>query len=152
MNDKNDLKLMRIIASLIDGLFIYVLFFAVIFPSSVLLYNEVHAENPQLLKPILTLICSILMGGVLSIIYLVIPTIVFKSSTIGMKMSGIKFVNVMDERFPLSHLIIRESLVVFTLIFTFTISVVANFFAILINKDGKTYFDYATYAKVVVCR
>ncbi len=152
MNDKNDLKLMRIIASLIDGLFIYVLFFAVIFPSSVLLYNEVHADNPQLLKPILTLICSILMGGVLSIIYLVVPTIVFKGSTIGMKMSGIKFVNVMDERFPLSHLIIRESLVVFTLIFTFTISVVANFFAILINKDGKTYFDYATYAKVVVCR
>lgn len=152
MNDKNDLKLMRIIASLIDGLFIYVLFFAVIFPSSVILYNETQVENPQLLKPILTLVCSILMGGVLSIIYLVVPTIVFKGSTIGMKMSGIKFVNVMDERFPIRHLIIRESLVVFTLIFTFTISVVANFLAVLFNKDGKTYFDYATYAKVVMCR
>lgn len=151
MNDKSEMRLRRLIAALVDGLFIYIFFFAFSFQSALSLYNALKA-NTDIFSSAIGLVISILSAVVLSILYLVVPAIVFKGSTIGMKMVSIRFVQLNNENITLSKLIVRETLVIFTLILTCTLSVIASFVALFYNQDGKTFYDYISFNKVVLSR
>ena len=148
MDNNNNLKINRILAALVDGLIMFIIFWAVfIFPLiDFLKAIKTDTYTPNHLFP---LIGFFITGLILDILYLFISSLILKGSTLGMKMFNITYVKY-DGTSPKGHdLFFHGVAVVISLTLSFGLSAFVDLCSLLSNKMGKSFHDIFFAMKMV---
>ena len=142
-------KANRIIAALIDGLLIFLLFatfFTYPFVELLLEINDGGVSDNTKVLLVLTAIAG--MGA--DIFYLFITSVIFKGATLGMKILHLTF-SKNDGTTPKKvFFFIRATVIVLSIVFSFGLSIIVDLVCLLLNEQGKNFHDIYSNMKVVV--
>ena len=147
MSERN-LKVNRILASLIDGFFMFIITAAVCIAPLIVFLKE-YFDGKFITSDFLWLLFSIFGSFALWILYLWIPTLIFKNATIGMKFTHLVFINSRENPSKFSSFLFREFMVVVCIVGSFGLSLVADLICLTMTEKGKTFYDVASSLRVV---
>ena len=141
-------KINRILANNIDALVVFVLFWAAfIFPFLNFLTDSLAGGfNTSYL---LFMIVAGIGGLGLGFLYLFISPVLLSGATCGLKINNLRFENVDKTRIRKSQLLIRSFLLVFAMVLSCGLSLIAEIISIACSEQGKDFFDFFTGVKVV---
>ncbi len=137
MHVNRRLRHLKIYASLVDFLFCLVLAALVIVPTSINFsaLQEVSGTDITLL------VLSIVMGFVLSVLYLFIPSMFMKGYTVGMRIFHLQFVDKDLKPISLTKMLIRAFLVSLVSYLTLGIAIIINLILIVKREDVQDFYD-----------
>ena len=148
MDNIEKLKVYRILAAMIDGLVMFIIFWAVfIFP----LIDTINAisKGTYSFQTSLFLITFFFLGALLDVFYLFLTSMAFKGATLGMKMNGLTYVKY-DGNTPNSpSLFINALSIVIIVIFSLGLSVIVDFISLVHNKMARSFHDIFLGMKMV---
>ena len=147
MSERN-LKLNRLLASLIDGFFMFVIT-AVVCIAPLIVFLKECFDGKFITSDFLWLLFSIIGSFAIWILYLFIPLLIFKNATIGMKFTHLIFISSKETQSKFTSFLFREFMVVTCIVFSFGLSLVADLIAITMTEKGRTFYDVASSLKVV---
>lgn len=147
MSDRN-LKVNRILASLIDG-FVMFLLTTIVCIAPLIVFLRQYFDGKFITSDFLWLLFSIFGSFALWILYLFIPTLIFKNATLGMRITHLVFINSKDNTAKFSSFLFREFMVVTSIVFSLGFSLVADLLAILLTESGRTFYDVSSSLRVV---
>ena len=148
MEELNVLKLNRILAALIDGLILFVLFFAV-FTYPLIDFILRITEGSYSPENIVFLSLFAIGGFALGILYLFVSSLIFKGATIGMKITHLVYVTTDGTSPRAATLFNRSSLLIISLVLSFGLVAIIDLICILLNDWGKDFHDIYSNLKVV---
>ena len=148
MENLSQLKFNRVLAALVDGLIMFFIFAAINIAPAILYIRDAMNGN-YVNNDLWWLLFSIFASFGVMILYLFLSCLLLKNATIGMKMNNLVFVRNNGFEMSFSALLIREFVVVISLIFTLGASLIFDLFSLAFNKDGKNFYDILTMTKVV---
>lgn len=148
MDEIRKLKANRILSSLIDGLLMFILFWAAfIFPLIDAINQGIKGTfNNQM---ILVLAVFYLLGVLLMIFYLFLTSISFKGATLGMKIVNLNYVNYNGTVPNKTSLFFNSLTIVFGAVLSFGLTVFIDFISILVNQLGRSFHDIFSGMKMV---
>ena len=147
MNDEN-LKFNRILASLIDGLFMFIITVGLCIAPAITFINNM-LDDRFIVGDMIWLILSFTASVLIWILYLTLPSLFIKKGTIGMKICHLSFESSKEKELRYYQIFFREFAVVFSIIFSFGLTLVSDLVSTILSKEGKTYFDVLFFIKVV---
>ena len=143
------LKLFRILSAIFDSAFIYFIFFLLlIFPLNSIV-GEYQISGTISLTNILILVLFIFLGLILSCAYYFLFALVFKGSSIGMKIFYLKLVRDDNLEAKKRQLLLRFSFMLIIFIFTLGLSLISDIISIVLTNDGRTFCDQLVNLKMV---
>lgn len=90
------------------------------------------------------------VGGIcVSFVFAFLFIILFKGSTLGMRIFGLKFITLEDVVFKTSRIVLKYFISMVIFVITLGFSGFANFLAVSINKNKRNFFDYLFQTKAV---
>ena len=95
------------------------------------------------------LIFSIFASFCVMILYLFVSCFLFKNATLGMRMNNLIFVRNNGIEMKFSIILLREFIVVITMVLTLGLSLIFDPISLMFNEDGKNFYDILTMTKVV---
>ena len=146
--ENETLKLNRILASLIDGFFMFVITVSMSIAPSISFFYGVRT-NDLLPVDIFWFVFSLIASFLVWILYLSIPAFLMNGSTIGMKMTGLVFTSSKHKEIRFYHILFRETTLVVSIVLSLGLCILADLISTLASKEGKTYFDICSSLKVV---
>ena len=148
MDNLSRLKFNRILAALIDGLVMF-LIFAVINTAPAIIYIQDAMEHNFVNNDLWWLAFSIFASFCVMVIYLFLTSFLFKNATLGMKMNNLIFTRNSGLEMTFSSILLREFLVVLGIVLSLGLSLIFDPLSLLFNEDGKNIYDILTMTKVV---
>ncbi len=131
----------RILASLIDGFFMFLITVIVAIMPSITFFNEIK-DGKFIAIDLFWFVFSLVASFLVWILYLAVPAYFFKFATVGMKLTHLSFDSYKDKDIKFSNVLFREAAVVCGIVLSLGLTIFADLFAIFSNKEGKTFFDY----------
>lgn len=148
MDNIEKLKVYRILAAMIDGLFMFIIFWAIFIFPLIDTINSV-SKGTFSFQTTFFLIAFFILGAMLDVFYLFITSIAFKGATLGMKMNGLTFVKY-DGNIPSSPTLFINALsIVIIVIFSFGLSVIVDLLSLINNKMARSFHDIFLGMKMV---
>ena len=148
MENLSRLKFNRILAAMIDGLVMFIIFVAINVAPTILYIKDIMGGN-YISNDLWWLIFSIFASFCVMILYLFVSCFLFKNATLGMRINNLIFVRNNGIEMTFSAILIREFVVILCLVFTLGLSLVFDLFSLSFNQDGKNFYDILTMTKVV---
>ena len=147
MEDLRKLKANKILAALIDGLIMFILFWAIfIFP--MINFIEDFIRHSLSLQSYLLFFGAYAVGMLMTAIYLFMMMLIFKNATLGMRIAGIMFIQ-NDGEIPAKHrLFLRSFIFALAEVFTLGIVLLTDFITILLSDSGRDFHDAYSGLKV----
>ena len=145
--ENTNLKVNRILASLTDGLFMFLITIMICIAPAIVFFKGA-LKNDFVMGDLLWLIFSFIASVLIWILYLSIPSI-FLGSTVGMRINGLTFASAKYKEIRFSHVLFRETTIVICLVLSLGLCLFSDLFSVLGSKDGKTYYDISSSLKVV---
>ena len=140
MEDLRKLKANKILAALIDGLIMFILFWAIfIFP--MIAFIEDYMKHTLTGNSCLLFFGAYGVGMVMDAIYLFLTALIFKNATFGMRMAGIIFIQNDGENPSKPRLFLRSFMFVLTEVFTLGLILLTDFITVLISDSGRSFHD-----------
>ena len=146
--NKGVFKANRFLAALIDGLIMFLLLSAICFAPALTFFREI-SEGKYISSSIFWFAFSIFGSFLVWILYLSVSTLIFRKSTLGMRIMHLVFVSMKDEDVKFSSILFREATVVVCFVFSLGFSVLSDSIAVINSKDGKSIYDIFSSIKVV---
>ncbi|MCD8194788.1 MAG: RDD family protein [Coprobacillus sp.] len=137
MHVNRRLRALKIYSSLVDLVFCLVLAALVIVPTSISFSRLQEVSGGD----ITILVLSILMGFVLSFLYLFIPSMFMKGYTIGMRIFHLQFVDKDGKPISLTKMLIRSFVVSLVSYLTLGIAIIINLVLIIKREDVNDFYD-----------
>ena len=148
MDNIEKLKVYRILAAMIDGLFTFIIFWAIFIFPLIDTINSV-SNGTFSFQTTFFLIVFFILGAMLDVFYLFITSIAFKGATLGMKMNGLTFVKY-DGNIPSSPTLFINALSLgIIVIFSFGLSVIVDLLSLINNKMARSFHDIFLGMKMV---
>lgn len=148
MDNIEKLKVYRILAAMIDGLFMFIIFWAIFIFPLIDTINSV-SKGTFSFQTTFFLIVFFILGAMLDVFYLFITSIAFKGATLGMKMNGLTFVKY-DGNIPSSPTLFINALsLVIIVVFSFGLSVIVDLLSLINNKMARSFHDIFLGMKMV---
>lgn len=148
MDNIEKLKVYRILAAMIDGLFMFIIFWAIFIFPLIDTINSV-SNGTFSFQTTFFLTSFFILGAMLDVFYLFITSIAFKGATLGMKMNGLSFVKY-DGTIPSSlTLFINALSIVIIVVFSFGLSVIVDLLSLINNKMARSFHDIFLGMKMV---
>ena len=144
-----NLKLNRILASLIDGLVMFILLVAICIAPSISLIKAVQAGNDYH-ADLMWLIFSLVGTVLVWILYLSLTGLIFKNATLGMRIMRLSFVRTNGGELTFLNIFFRELVTIVCLIFSFGFTLILDPISLLCSETGKNYYDIFSSTKVVL--
>ena len=141
-------KVNRILASLIDGLVMFIILVAICIAPSINLINGIQANN-FVSGDILWLVFSFIGSGLVWILYLSLTGLIFRNATLGMKIMRLVFVRSNGNNLTFLDIFVRELAYVICLLFSFGFTLIVDPIAISCSEKGKSFYDIFSLTKVV---
>ena len=141
-------KVNRILASLIDGLVMFIILVAICIAPSINLINGIQANN-FVSGDILWLVFSFIGSGLVWILYLSLTGLIFRNATVGMKIMRLVFVRSNGNNLTFLDIFVRELAYVICLLFSFGFTLIVDPIAISCSEKGKSFYDIFSLTKVV---
>ena len=148
MENLSHLKFNRILAAMIDGLIMFIIF-VVINVAPAILYIKDIMGGIYVSSDLYWLIFTIFASFCVMILYLFVSCFLFKNATLGMRMNNLIFVRNNGIEMTFSAILIREFVVVVSLVCTLGLSLIFDPISLAFNEDGKNFYDILTMTKVV---
>ncbi|MCR5505696.1 MAG: RDD family protein [Bacilli bacterium] len=147
MEELKKLKANKILAALIDGLIMFILFWAIfLFPMIAFIDN--FKTGTLTVNSYLLFFGAYAVGMLLTAIYLFMMTLIFKNATFGMKVAGIAFIQ-NDGNIPAkSRLFSRSFIFVLSEIFTLGLVLITDLLTIILSETGRDFHDAYSGLKV----
>ena len=147
MEDLLKLKVNKILAALIDGLIMFILFWAIfIFP--MIAFIEDYLNKTMSVNSYLLFFGAYAVGMFMTALYLFMTMLIFKNATLGMKIAGIAFIQNDGETPAKTRLFLRSFVFVLTEVFTLGIVLVTDFLTVLLSDNGRDFHDAYSGLKV----
>ena len=141
-------KASRILANMIDGLIMFVLFIAICITPSILFIRDMSAGNffiNELVWLILSGVASILVW----ILYLSLTVLIFKNATLGMRIMNLVFVKAGGGDLSFAKLFFRQLLSVVCFIFSLGFTVIFEPISLICSENCRNFYDVFSSTKVV---
>lgn len=143
-----NLKLSRILASLIDGLVMFILLVAICIAPSTSLIKAIEAGNDYQ-ADLMWLIFSLIGSVLVWILYLSLTGLIFKNATLGMRIMRLSFVKTNGTELTFLNVFYRELVTIICLICSFGLTLIFDPISLLCSEQGKNYYDIFSSTKVV---
>ncbi len=141
-------KLNRILAALIDGLVMFVILSIVcVFPTINLIRGIV--EDKLLMSDLMWLFFSVFGSLCIWILYLFLGGVIFKGSTLGMKICHLYFVKSNGQVLTWMDILYREFAVVVCIVFSLGFTLIFDPISLFCSDNGKNFYDIVSSTKVV---
>ena len=141
-------KVNRILASLIDGLVMFIILVAICIAPSINLVKGIQANN-YVSGDILWLVFSFIGSVLVWILYLSLTGLIFRNATLGMKIMRLAFVRTNGAELTFLNVFTRELTQVVCLLFSFGFTLIVDPIAISCSEKGKSFYDIFSFTKVV---
>lgn len=148
MENLSHLKFNRIFAAMIDGLIMFIIFVAINIAPTILYIKDIMSEK-FISGDLYWLIFSVIASFGVMILYLFVSSFLFKNATLGMRMNNLIFVRNNGIEMKFSIILLREFIVVITMVLTLGLSLIFDPISLMFNEDGKNFYDILTMTKVV---
>ena len=146
--ERTGYKLNRIYASLIDGLFMLIIFVGICIAPALRFFMQL-ADDKFIVSDLLWLLFSIFGSFCVWILYLFLSSVLFKKATLGMRIAKLSFAKSGDGELTYRGILFRELTVVVTLVFSLGFAAIFNPISIIFNEKGKSFYDICSRIKVV---
>ena len=147
MNGTN-FKLNRILASMIDGLIMLLILIGVCVMPALRFFKNL-SENSFVLSELMWLLFSIFGSFCLWILYLFVSSLIFRKSTLGMKICHLSFTRSGNKDASYRDILFRELVVVLCLVFSLGFTIILDPISTLCNENGRNFYDLFSRVKVV---
>ena len=150
MDELKKLKANKILAALIDGLIMFILFWAVfIFP--MISFIEDFLRKTLTTESFLLFFGAYAVGMLMTAIYLFMTSLIFKNATLGMRIASIAF-SQNDGSIPSkTRLFLRSFIIIISETLTLGLVLVTDFLTILFSDSGRDFHDAYSGLKVDNC-
>ena len=141
-------KASRILANMIDGLVMFVLFIAICITPSIIFIRDMtngHFFVNELVWLILSVIASVLVW----ILYLSLTTLIFRSATLGMRIMRLVFVKAGGGDLSFAKLFFRQLISVVCFIFSLGFTVIFDPISLICSENCRNFYDIFSSTKVV---
>ena len=145
--NKGIFKANRFLATLIDGFVMFLILVGVCFAPSLSFFREIN-EGKYIASSIFWFAFSIFGSFLVWILYLSLSALIFRKSTLGMKVTHLKFVSKRGEDVKFYSILFRESIVVVCFVLSCGLSIFSDSISIVNSKDGESIYDVYTSIKV----
>ena len=142
------LKFNRILAALIDGFVMLVLFLAICIMPAITVIRDIISER-FIVGDILWLAFSVIGSFFVWILYLFFTGIIFRNATLGMKITKICFVKSNGMLMTFKTILFREIVVVFSIVFSLGFSLIFDPISLICSENCKNFYDIFSSTKVV---
>lgn len=147
MNGTN-FKLNRILASMIDGLIMLLILIGVCIMPALRFFKSL-SEDSFILSELLWLLFSIFGSFCLWLLYLFVSSLIFRKSTLGMKICRLSFTRVGNKDASYRDILFRELIVIICLVCSLGFTTVLDAISMLCNENGRNFYDLFSRVKVV---
>lgn len=138
----------RILASLIDGLVMFLLLAAVCSAPAIIMISDLMNGN-FFTSDLVWLILSFVGAILLWFLYLIITPLIFKSATLGMKIMGLRFTRTNEDELNYFNVVARQGLLLIGLLFSLGFTVFFDIFSVIFSKNCRNFHDIFSTVKVV---
>ena len=141
-------KASRILANMIDGLIMFVLFIAICITPTIIFIRDMssgHFFINELIWLILSGVASILVW----ILYLSLTTLLFKNATLGMRIMRLVFVKAGVGDLSFAKLFFRQLISVVCFIFSLGFTVIFDPISLICSENSRNFYDIFASTKVV---
>ena len=145
INNRNDCSRFDYLMS---SLFDMAIFFLIVFMIS-FYPGYIYFTNVKDMTLLFLFILSIFGGVCISFVFAFLFIILFKGSTLGMRLFSLKFITIDDIVFKTSRIVLKYFVSMIIFVFTLGLSGLANFFAVCVNQNKRNFFDYLFQTKAV---
>lgn len=143
-----EFKFNRIMASLIDGFVMLVLFIGItIMPLIAFLKDTISGHF--ILSDLLWMLFSFFGAFCVWVLYLFLSSLVFSHSTLGMKLNKLTFARSNGSSLSFRHILFRSIAVVICIVFSLGFTLIVDLISTICSDNGKTFHDIVTSTKVV---
>lgn len=141
MKDKSYIKCFRLLSGLFDLAIIYIISFFVL--SSTIINLSLDLINNGFLssQTINNILIMVPITLAIIFLYLFIPSVIFKGTTLGEKIFLLDCKNVTGENVTVSTITLRVLCMEFFFIFTLGLSLISDIITIVISKSSRTVVD-----------
>ncbi len=146
--EKKLFKANRFLATLIDGFVMFLILVGVCFAPGLTFFREI-SEGKYITSSIFWFAFSIFGSFCIWILYLSLSALIFRRSTLGMKIVHLKFASSKDEDVKFYSILFRETTVVICFVLSLGLSVFSDSIAVINNKEGRSIYDVFSSVKVV---
>ena len=146
--EKKLFKANRFLATLIDGFVMFLILVGVCFAPGLTFFREI-SEGKYITSSIFLFAFSMFGSFCIWILYLSLSALIFRRSTLGMKIVHLKFVSNKDEDVRFYSILFRETTVVICFVLSLGLSIFSDSIAVINNKEGKSIYDVFSSVKVV---
>ncbi len=147
MNGSN-YRFNRFMASLIDGLLMFIIFVAINITPMIVLIRDAMSEH-YILSDALWLGFSIFASFCVWILYLFIPVMIFKNATVGMRIMHLAFVRTNGNTLNARCILFRQTSIVISIVFSLGFSLIFDPISLICSENGKNFYDIFSSTKVV---
>ena len=141
-------KASRILANMIDGLVMFVLFVAICITPTIIFIRDMssgHFFINELIWLILSGVASILVW----VLYLSLTTLIFKNATLGMRIMRLVFVKAGVGDLSFAKLFFRQLIIVVCFIFSLGFTVIFDPISLIYSENSRNFYDIFASTKVV---
>ena len=146
--EKSNFKINRILASLIDGFFMFLITVAICLAPSLTFFRQL-VDGTFIGIDLFWLIFSLVGSFMVWILYLSVPTLFFKGATLGMRLNHLTFENIKEKDYSFSKILFREANLVITLVLSFGLLAISDLVSVINSDEGRSFHDYFSLVKVV---
>lgn len=148
MKDLRQLKINRIFAALVDGLIMFIIFAGITVAPTISYINDAM-KGVYVSADLYWLIFSIFASFCVWILYLFLSSIILGNATVGMKINNLVFIRNNGLEMTFSSILLREAVVVLSIIFSLGFTVIFDPISLACNAEGKNFYDILSSTKVV---
>ena len=146
--ERTGFKLNRILASLIDGLIMFIILAGVCVAPAIRFFSEL-LDDKFIVADLFWLIFSIFGSFCIWILYLFFSSILLGKATVGMKLTKLVFARSGGGEVTYRSILFREVSLVVSIVFSLGFALIFNPISILFNEKGKSFYDICSRVKVV---
>ena len=138
----------RIMASLIDGFVMFLLFVAITIMPIITFIKDAQAGH-FISADFVWMIFSIFGAFCVWILYLFFSALIFGKATLGMKMNRLIYARSNGTTMSFKHLLYRSLVVVLGIVFSLGFSLIVNLVSMICSENAKNFYDIYSSTKVV---
>ena len=141
-------KFSRILASMIDGFFMLVIFLGICAAPTIVLIKDIQSGN-SLLNDILWLSFSAFGSFCVWIVYLFGTALIFRGATLGMKTQRLVYTRTNGNPMSYRSILFRETMTVLCIVFSLGFTLLFDPISLICSENGKNFYDIFFSLKVV---
>lgn len=141
-------KANRIVANMIDGLIMFILFVAICIAPSIVFIRDMMAGH-FIVNEMVWLILSGVASVLVWILYLSLTTLIFKNATLGMRIVHLTFIKSNGGDLTFLNIFLRQLICVVCFIFSLGFTVIFDPISLICSENCRNFYDIFSSTKVV---